>query len=249
MSINNSLHSTMVSKDNCGVCGQPLTYGTEPLTMQCQFCGQKQSTLIYCGQGHFVCDACHQKEALDIIREVVETSTSTAPVEILEDMLCHPGIPMHGPEHHAAVPAAILAAVRNAGHSLPEGAMEAAIQRGSKVPGGWCGYCGACGAGIGVGIAVSSLLEATPVKGKPRRMANEATSYALSRMLNNDPRCCKRASRRAMKAAVEFFKDKLGIELSLGPLSVCVYSARNRECPKDRCAHYPKEKAEAATSS
>ena len=77
--------------------------------------------------------------ALDTLRHVLDTSASTDPIEIAELMMPHPSVPMHGPEHHAMVPVAIVAAVRNASYPVPEGALEKAITRGSKVPGGWCG--------------------------------------------------------------------------------------------------------------
>jgi hypothetical protein len=34
----------------------------------------------------------------------------------------------------------IVAAVKNAGYPVPEGAVEKALDRGAKVPGGWCGF-------------------------------------------------------------------------------------------------------------
>jgi hypothetical protein len=37
----------------------------------------------------------------------------------LEQVMAHPLVPMHGPEHHAMVPAVIIAAVRNAGYPGP----------------------------------------------------------------------------------------------------------------------------------
>ena len=89
-----------------------------------------------------------------MLRGVIESTTSTSPGEILEKVISHPSVPMHGPEHHAIVPAVIVAAVKNAGYPVPEGAVEKAIERGSKVPGGWCGFYGTCGAAIGVGVAV-----------------------------------------------------------------------------------------------
>ena len=110
-------------------------------------------------------------------------------------------------------PAAIIAAVRNTGYPVPEGAIEKAIERASKVPGGWCGLYGDCGAAVGVGIAVSVLTNATPLTGKERTLALGATSFALSRMLDNKARCCKRASRIAVEAAVDYLDDKLGIRL------------------------------------
>jgi hypothetical protein len=136
------------------------------------------------------------------------------------------------------VPAAIIVAVRNACYSIPERAIDVAIDRGASVPGGWCGFFGACGAAIGVGIAISILTEATPVTGKPRSLAIEATTYALNKMADGYPRCCKRASRKALEAAVEFLRDKMGIVLCKDETISCVYSHRNLECPKENCSYF-----------
>ena len=145
---------------------------------------------------------------------------------------------MHGPEHHAVVPAAIVAAVRNAGYPVPEDAVEKAITRGAKVPGGWCGFYGVCGAAVGMGIASSVLTKATPLTGKERSLANEATAFALTRMLDEYPRCCKRASRKVLEAVAEFLRDKMGIILGTGQPIQCSYSERNRECPREQCPYY-----------
>lgn len=188
--------------------------------------------------GHYICDSCHQHEAVDILRQVLISSVSSDPMEILEQVMSHPSVPMHGPEHHAMVPAVIIAAVRNAGYALPAGAIEKAISRGQQLPGGWCGFYGACGAAIGVGIAISVLLEATPLKGKERSLAIEATSLALSRVVDGYPRCCKRSSRIALETAVEFLQQKMNIYLKTSAKVRCSYSHRNKECAKEGCPYY-----------
>ena len=228
----------MESKENCGVCGAPLVYATESVEASCAFCGERHSALMYCPQGHYICDSCHRHESLDVLRQVLGSMDSTSPIDILERAMSHPSVPMHGPEHHIMVPATIVAAVRNSGHQVPDGAVEKAIGRGSGVPGGWCGYCGACGAAIGVGIAVSVLGEATPLTGQPRALANEATAFALSNMLDGYPRCCKKASRDALAAAIDFLKDKMGITLDIGQPVQCTYVERNRECVRKKCPYY-----------
>ena len=225
------------SRDNCGMCGTPLVYQTDLTSMTCVFCQRKHATNTYCPEGHYVCDACHEREALEILRQVVNSSESMTPADILEVTMSHPSVPMHGPEHHAMVPAAIVAAVRNAGHSIPKRAVDAAIARGASVPGGWCGFFGACGAAVGVGVAISILTEATPLTGKSRSLAMEATSFALHKMADGYPRCCKRATRRALEAAVEFLRDRMDIVLCKGEAVSCVYSHRNLECPRDQCPY------------
>jgi hypothetical protein len=228
----------MESKENCGICGKPLVYGTKEVLKRCDFCGQEFPALIYCPEGHYVCDACHSRGALDILRDVLNSTKSVDPIEILEKVMAHPSVPMHGPEHHAMVPAIIITAVKNTGYPVPEGAIEQAIERGSKVPGGWCGFYGACGAAIGVGTAVSVLTGATPLTGKTRALANEATAFALNKMIDEGPRCCKRASRKALEAAVEFLKSRMNINLKIHEKIKCNYVQRNTECVKKACSYY-----------
>jgi hypothetical protein len=229
----------MESVNNCGVCARLLVYATESVTQTCAICGKEEKTNIYCPSGHYVCDACHSKAALEVLKQVLASSKSTDPLEIIEQVMAHPSVPMHGPEHHAIVPAAIITAIKNAGYPVPESAVDKAIERGSKVPGGWCGLYGDCGAAVGVGIAVSVLTNATPLMGKERSLALGGISFALSRMLDGQPRCCKRASRVAVEAAVEYLEDKLSIKLTKSKGITCTYTVRNQQCAKTECPYYP----------
>jgi hypothetical protein len=229
----------MESVNNCGVCARPLVYATESITKTCDICGKVEKTNIYCPAGHYVCDACHSKDALAVLKKVLSETKSTDPAEIIEQVMGHPSVPMHGPEHHAIVPAAIITAVRNAGYTVPDGAIEKAIERASKVPGGWCGLYGDCGAAVGVGIAVSVLTNATPLTGKERSLALGATAFGLSKLLDRQPRCCKRSSRRAVEAAVDYLNDNMGIKLTKSKGVVCTYTVRNQQCAKKECPYYP----------
>jgi hypothetical protein len=229
---------SMTSMTNCLICGQPLVYSTEARIMKCDFCGYEDNTLIYCAAGHYVCDLCHCKKAIEVTRQLLYKIDSKDPVYILEHIMAHPAISMHGPEHHAIVPGAIIAAVRNAGYRYPDGAINEALERAIEVPGGWCGSCGTCGAAVGVGIAVSVLTDATPLTGQPRLMALGATSFALARMLDGQPRCCKRATRLAVAAAVDYLREHLEIQLPRTRKTICTYVTRNQECPRTLCPYY-----------
>lgn len=228
----------LASATNCGVCSQPLVYATESVTKTCSLCGREEKTFIYCPAGHYVCDACHSQTALEILRQVLDNTQTTDPAAILEQVMSHPAIPMHGPEHHAIVPGAIVTAVSNTGYILPDGATEKALERAARVPGGWCGLYGDCGAAVGVGIAVSVITGATPLTGKPRALALAATSQALALMLDEQPRCCKRASRTAIRSAVDFLHEHLGINLHRVNNVSCTYSVRNKQCARKLCPYY-----------
>ena len=109
----------MGSVNNCGVCARPLVYATESVTKTCALCGKEEKTNIYCPSGHYVCDSCHSKDAIEVLKNVLERSKSTNPGEIIELVMSHASVPMHGPEHHVIVPVAIIAAVRNTGYPVP----------------------------------------------------------------------------------------------------------------------------------
>jgi hypothetical protein len=236
--MNEIKQNAMPSVNNCGVCARPLVYADESLTKTCALCGKEEKTNIYCPSGHYVCDTCHSKAALEVLRQILAASKATDPADILEQVISHPSVPMHGPEHHVIVPAAIVAAVRNSGYPLPDGAVDKAIERALKVPGGWCGLYGDCGAAVGAGIAVSVITGATPLTGKQRTLALAATSQALSRMLDEQPRCCKKASRISIQSTVDFLHEKLGIKLPQARKVRCTYPLRNKECARQKCPYY-----------
>ncbi len=192
----------------------------------------------------YSCDQCHQRDALGILAQVLGKSTSTPSLEIFDWVVSHPSVPMHGPEHHAIVPAAIVAAARNAGHALLKDAIQKALAKGTKVAGGWCGSRGARGAAIGAAIAVSVLAEATPLIGRQRSLVNEATSTALARMVDGHLRCCKRASRIAIVSAVSFLRDRLNIRLDTNETAACGFSNRNKESPREACPNHSTAKRE-----
>ena len=231
---------SLASVNNCGVCARPLVYATESVIKNCALCGKEDKALIFCPAGHYICDACHSKAALEVLKIVLASSKATDPAVIVEQVMSHPAVPMHGPEHHVIVPAAIVAAVRNSGYPLPAGVVEMAIERANKVPGGWCGLYGDCGAAVGAGIAISVITGATPLTGRPRALAMAATSRALSRMLDGQPRCCKKASRIAVEATVEFLREHLGVNLPEADKPCCTYSLRNQECARQKCPYYDK---------
>ena len=60
--------SNMASVNNCGVCARPLVYATESVTKTCALCGKEEKTAIYCPAGHYVCDTCHSKAALEVLK-------------------------------------------------------------------------------------------------------------------------------------------------------------------------------------
>lgn len=218
--------------ENCMICGHPLVYVPKPVAMRCYYCGKEQQAYMFCPDGHYVCDECHIKDSLTIIKEYCLASTTSDPVELAETIMADLRIPMHGPEHHALVPAVLVAAYRNLTGKVGDADIEQALERGSRIPGGACGYYGACGAAVGAGVAVSIIFKATPLTPLKRSHANRITARALDAIADDGgARCCKRAVRRSIEQAVAYFRDKLNIEFPVArEIHHCAHSQRNREC-------------------
>ena len=72
-------------KDECLICGAPLTYLDKDVPVRFAICGKEETSKTLCQQGHYVCDACHTailtavefaKEHLDV---EMQPSTVNAP--------------------------------------------------------------------------------------------------------------------------------------------------------------------------
>ncbi|MBP5165652.1 MAG: SAM-dependent methyltransferase [Oscillospiraceae bacterium] len=226
-------------KEECLICKAPLEYLETDVLMECEICRKKENSKTRCINGHYVCSACHM-QGLDTVIGLCMEETSKDPIAIIEKMMELPFCHMHGPEHHVMVGAALLTAYKNAGGNIDlHGALTEMINRGKRVPGGACGFWGACGAGISSGMFISIITKSTPLTDEPFALSHKMTAEALGRIGDiGGPRCCKRDSFLSILSAVDFVRDRFGIELEK-PEVVCRFSARNNQCIGKRCPFSP----------
>lgn len=234
----------MDHKKDCFVCGRELVYLDNDEDTVCLYCKEAHRSNVRCEAGHYVCDRCHSLGGNELIEKYCLKSTSRDPVEMAFDLMRHPQIKMHGPEHHFLVPAVLLTAchnVRKTDAARRESDLKKARQRAEKVLGGFCGFYGNCGAAVGTGIAVSVLTGATPLSREEWRLANLMTARSLFAIAaHGGPRCCKRNSFLAIGEAAAFFEEHLGISLPVTRDVKCGFHALNRECLAEECPFYGK---------
>ncbi|TIH19294.1 methyltransferase domain-containing protein [Marinifilum sp. JC120] len=232
----NSVPPSLKNMEGCMVCGADLEYLTEYRKMVCCFCGEEHEANGHCVKGHFVCDKCHSKDGMEVLPHLLKSSTETDMIELLKKARSHPAIPMHGPEHHALVPGVIAAAYKNSGGGIDDKVIDTAVSRGAKVAGGFCGFMGICGAAIGVGTAMSAILEATPFTASERSIAQKGTLAALKLIADIEAaRCCQRDCWLALKAAAQVSEDVLGLRLKADAHILCDQMKTNKECMGRNC--------------
>lgn len=227
------------NKGACLVCGKPLQYFDKPMLMECEYCHNSFESYAACEDGHFICDNCHTEKGVNAIIELCLKSSSKNPVELIQKIMNSPYIYMHGPEHHIIVGAALLTAYKNAGGDIDlKDTLDEMKSRGSKYPGGSCGYWGCCGAAVSTGMFFSIITKTTPLSSLSWGQGNLITSNALKAIGEiGGPRCCKRNSFTAIISAVEFVKEYLNIEMELPKNIRCGYSAQNKQCLGKRCPY------------
>lgn len=229
-------------RHSCLVCGKELTYLPERKRATCHFCGEWDDTETLCSDGHYVCDRCYRAPGDEIISRYCTNTTESDPVAIARTLMDSPQVKMHGPEHHFLVPAVLLSAYYNIrgepGYKIRK--IELARQRAELIRSGFCGTHGDCGAAVGTGIFISLVTDATPLSREEWKLTNLVTAKSLETIaLHGGPRCCKRNAFLAIKTAVDFVQEHLGVVIPIQQPITCTYSSYNKDCLTRDCPFYP----------
>ncbi|NPE28741.1 methyltransferase domain-containing protein [Methanococcoides sp. SA1] len=222
--------------EGCMVCGTALHYFIDSRDMGCSYCGRTFASNACCEKEHFVCDACHRENGIEVIKAICSGTKERDLIALLELIRSHPAIPMHGPEHHAMIPGIILACYRNSGGDIKEEAILTGISRGADIPGGVCGFWGACGAAIGAGIAVSTIFSATPLTPAPRQTA-QAFSAKILEVISKyrGGRCCQRETWLALSETARLSAEMLSVPMVARGVLRCSQYSKNKECIRKQC--------------
>ncbi|MDD2635892.1 MAG: DUF5714 domain-containing protein [Bacteroidales bacterium] len=229
-----------MSNTGCLICGADLVYVKQATLMKCSICGEKSDSNATCTNGHYICDNCHQTNGVDFIENICLHSDSTDPLFLANFIMKHESIKPHGPEHHFLVPAVLLTAYYNIINKpeMIKSAIMTAKKRSSKVLGGFCGFYGNCGAGVGNGIFISIVLNATPLSEKEYQLANLITAKTLLKIAESGgPRCCKRNTFIAIETASEFLSENLNVKMPIDKIS-CQFNMNNKECKLNNCKYF-----------
>ena len=179
-----------------------------------------------------------------LIKKEVLESNSKNPITIVKLIMNKDFINIHGPEHHYLDGASFLVAYYNAGGNIDlNKSLDSLAERTIKMPGAMCGHWGICGSTTSVGAALSIIHEVNPLSSSNYYKDNmEFTSKVIQKMSEiGGPRCCKRNAFISLSTAVEFVKEKYGIEMELDEI-VCEFSSKNKQCMAFKCPYFKGEK-------
>jgi hypothetical protein len=206
------------------ICGSSLEYLDNAAALTCSYCGKIEDGHIRCPNRHYICDPCHNRDALKIITGTAFSTESKDPFEIAELMMSFPGLPMLGCQHAYIAGGALMAAIKNEGsRDIADSDIQEVFDRtGKQAHGGYCGLTGVCGIAPAIGASFAVLTGSKCGKNEEQRITMEAVTGAARAITElTGPSCCKAYARTSLSAAVEYLKKSLEIELPSGKEIVC----------------------------
>jgi hypothetical protein len=232
---------------HCMVCGLALQYLHYSEDLVCTYCGAKEQGSIRCEKGHFVCEACHRKDAMTVIEEIALTTRLKDPAEIAELMMSHPGLPMLGCEHSFIAAGALMAALKNspygAGKITTTEIREVFYRTSKQAMSGYCGLTGVCGIAPALGACFSSFLGSRCGSDTEQKITMEAVIRVMQSIADlTGPSCCKAYVRNALRVAVTFMGERFGILLPFNETSImCTHTTEHPHgCREEKCPYYQK---------
>lgn len=212
------------------VCGAGLSYHDKAAGLQCSYCGRVEQGYIYCSQGHYICDACHNQDAMIVIENIMLTTRSADPLEIAELAMSFPALPMLGCQHAYIAGGALMAAIMNEGSRRITAAEIGEVFKRTErqAHGGYCGLTGVCGIAPAIGACFSVLTGSQCGKDKEQKITMEAVtrvSKAITELTG--PGCCKAYVKSSVISAADYLRESLGITLKKQTPAVCVYGERH----------------------
>jgi len=233
-----------VKTENCMVCGNTLEYLKEAVEVTCNFCGKKELAYIRCPMGHYICEECHGKAALDVIKGFVLTTKDEDPFSIAEVLMSHSQVPFLGCEHASIAAGSFLAALRNTGKiEVSDEKINSTLRRVQKQSiSGYCALNGCCGIAIGIGAAFGTIMGATCPKDRESAITMHAFVRVVEAIANDvGPMCCKSFVRTALGVGYNLAKEYLNIDLPIHRNIRCFYSERNPHgCREGKCVYFNK---------
>jgi hypothetical protein len=233
--------------ENCLVCGSALEYLRHSENLVCTYCGKTEQGHVKCREGHYACDQCHRRDAMQMIEAATFTTELKDPVAIAELMMGHPNLPMLGCEHAYIAAGALMAALKNSpygkGRITDADIREVFDRTARQAVGGYCGLTGVCGIAPAIGACFSLFLGSRCGSDTEQQITMNAVirvSQAVAALTG--PSCCKAYVRAALSVAIAIFAERFGIvfPVAITPI-ICRDSNRHPHgCREQQCPYYRK---------
>lgn len=224
------------------ICGEVLQYLEVSRPLKCFYCNKKEEGYIVCPKEHYICEQCHNQDAMRMIKKLTFSTRSRNPIEIAELMMSFPGLPMLGCHHAYIAGGALIAALKNEGsRNITKDHIKEVFKRTKRQAySGYCGVTGVCGIVPAIGAVFSVLTGSRCGKDKEQRITMEAITKVIRVITDHTgPSCCKAYVRVALEVSVSYLQEAIGIELPTRYILICRHAdIHPHGCRKERCPYF-----------
>ncbi len=228
--------------ENCMVCRGTLVYHEEAMDVTCNYCGKSEHGHITCPNKHYICEHCHNLDALSAIEDIVLFTDLVDPNEIAELAFSINGLPMLGCQHAYIVGGALMAALKNEGTTnVTNNDIKEVFNRTRKqAHGGYCGLTGVCGIAPAIGACFALLTGSKCGTNTEQRTTMEVVTKVTRAITElTGPSCCKAYVRASLAVAVGFLRENLDISLPTATKTDCSYSTKHPHgCRESQCPYF-----------
>ncbi|MBU0945280.1 MAG: hypothetical protein KJ804_09840 [Proteobacteria bacterium] len=225
------------------VCAAPLQYQTQAIATCCTYCQSRGTWYISCANGHVVCDSCHNQETLAQVEAILFQAVSSSPLEISEQCMDLPILPMLGCQHAFIAGGALIAALKNSGaFNLTNHDIREVLNRTEKqAHGGYCGLTGVCGVVPALGACVAVITGSKCGLDREQRLTMELVSRVVRAITElSGPSCCKAYVRISLEVAINFLQATFALPLPNPDTAICQHMTKHPHgCRKTNCPYYP----------
>lgn len=224
------------------VCGSVLEYLDQAQGVTCSYCGKVEQGHIRCPNGHYICEVCHNRDAMQIIEDIALTIKSKDPFEIADLMISYPGLPMLGCQHAYIAGGAFMAAIKNEGSRAVgnEEIKEVFARTQKQAHGGYCGLSGVCGIAPAIGACFAILTGSKCGADQAQHITMETVTRVTRAITElTGPSCCKAYVWTSLEAATNYLSESLAIVLPASRLIACNYRPKHPHgCREVRCPYF-----------
>ena len=225
------------------VCGAALDYLEDEISMRCAYCQKEFKGFIKCPKGHYVCDECHNHHAIQRTKEICSATPLMNPIEIFEEIIQSPGIPMLGCHHAFMAAGAVMTAIKNEGSfEVSDNMIREVYDRTQRQAiGGYCGLTGLCGIAPALGACIAVILGSKCGMDIEQKITMDAVSHIVKAIADlTGPSCCKAYARKSIQVVLTFLEKNVAIKLPKLPGKIVCRDTEMHPhgCRKERCPYY-----------
>lgn len=225
------------------VCGSLLEYIESEIVVKCTYCAKEFKGYIKCPNGHYVCDMCHNRHAIQLSEAKCASLASSDPIEIFEEIIRSPGIPMLGCHHAFMAANAFITAINNESSLKISDEMKKEVFERTQCQaiGGYCGLTGICGIAPAIGACFAVILGSKCGKNEEQKKTMEAVSEMVSAIAKlTGPSCCKAYAIKCLEISRKYSEEFFKVRLPESKLRfICEHSDKHPHgCRENLCPYY-----------